>query len=142
GYLAELRRNDQFVHLIMKTRERLELLYGDERTASGKVKAGPRKGGGAAEELRREKQRIFEQLRQEYAQLKSQWGGDTQYDDWFARQINNAHLNSVAAYYDLVPGFERLLAANGGDLEKFYQAAERLSRLPKAERQRALRTSK
>src|SRR6266481_5977612 len=38
-YLAELSRNQQFVHLIMKTREQLEHLYGDEHTKEGKVKA-------------------------------------------------------------------------------------------------------
>ena len=44
----------------------------------------------------------------------------------------------MAAYYDLVPGFERLLELNGGDLEKFYQAADRLTHEPKAERHRRL----
>ena len=31
-YLAELRRTAQFARLVMNTRERLETLYGDERT--------------------------------------------------------------------------------------------------------------
>ena len=44
----------------------------------------------------------------------------------------------MAAYYDLVPGFEKLLAQNGGDLEKFYSAAERLSQLPKKQRHQEL----
>ena len=45
----------------------------------------------------------------------------------------------MAAYYDLVPAFERLLEQNGGDLEKFYQAAERLAGEPKAQRHLRLR---
>ena len=57
-----------------------------------------------------------------------------------ARALNNAQLNSVAAYYDLVPGFEQLLKLNGGDLAKFYQAADKLAHEPKAERQRRLRS--
>jgi len=72
--------------------------------------------------------------------LKQRWGGESDYDPWFARQVNNAKLNSVAAYYDLVPGFEHLLALNGGDLEKFYQAAERLAQKTKKERHLWLRT--
>ena len=32
------------------------------------------------------------------------------YDDWFEAGLNNAHLASVATYFDCVPGFERLLA--------------------------------
>ena len=139
-YLAELRRTDQFTHLIMNTRERLEALYGDERTEEGEVKAVERKRATPPEQLRREKQDLIGRLQREYARLKLQWGGDTQYDDWFAQPVNNAQLNSVAAYYDLVPGFERLLEQNGGDLEKFYQAAERLAGEPKAERHRWLRT--
>jgi hypothetical protein len=46
----------------------------------------------------------------------------------------------VAAYYDLVPGFECLLQQKGGDLEKFYAAADQLAREPKTERDRRLRT--
>ncbi len=83
---------------------------------------------------------MLDRLRREYTRLKTQWGGSTDYDAWFAGPINNAQLNSVAAYYDLVPGFERLLEQNGGDLEKFYEAADRLAREPKADRHRWLRT--
>lgn len=139
NYLAELRRTDQFARLIATTRGRLEALYGDERTPDGQIKAARKKGTIEPEQLRQRKQQILGQLKQEYAQLKSQWGGNTEYDDWFARPVNNAQLNSVADYYDLVPGFECLLALNGGDLEKFYQAADKLAGEPKAARQLRLR---
>ena len=139
-YLGELRRTAQFARLIATTRGRLEALYGDEQTPDGQIKASRKKGAVAPEELRQRKQQILGQLQQEYAQLKAQWGGNTDYDNWFAGPVNNAQLNSVADYYDLVPGFEHLLAQNGGDLEKFYQAADRLAGEPKAERQQKLRT--
>jgi len=139
SYLSQLQRTDQFVHLIMNTRAQLEELYGDERTAEGKIKAA-KKHPVPTEQLRQEKLRIMDRLQQDYAQLKAQWGGGTGYDNWFGRQVNNAQLNSVAAYYDLVPGFQRLLESNGGDLEKFYQAADKLAKKPKKERQQSLRT--
>jgi predicted aminopeptidase len=139
-YLAELRRTRQFASLIMTTRERLAKLYGDERTEEGSLRAMKKKRAMPPEQLRAQKQDLINRLQQEYAQLKAQWGGNTAYDDWFAEPVNNAQLNSVAAYYDLVPGFERLLAQNGGDLEKFYEAADRLAREPKRERDRWLRT--
>ena len=139
-YLAELRRNRQFANLIMNTCERLEALYGDERTEEGKVKAGNKKRALPPERLRAQKQHLIDRLQQEYAQLKAQWGGSTEYDEWFAGPVNNAQLNSVAAYYDLVPGFERLLEQNGGDLEKFYEAADRLTHEPRMERCRLLRS--
>lgn len=133
-YEAQLRRNDQFVHLIMSTRERLQTLYGDERTDSGLVQSTSKKHDVPREEMRQQKQLILDDLLKRYAHLKEQWGGVTEYDDWFAHGLNNAKLNSVAAYYDLVPGFERLLALNGGDLQKFYDAAKRLSKLSMKER--------
>ena len=138
NYLAELRRTRQFVHLITVTREQLEALYGDERTEEGRVTATTKKRGIPPQEFREQKRRIIDRLQGDYAKLKQEWQGDTSYDAWFARQVNNAQLNSVAAYYDLVPGFEHLLELNGGDLEKFYTEAERLSKMPKKDRHQRL----
>ena len=138
-YLAQLRRSDQFVHLIMKTREKLIALFGDQRTEEGKLKASRKAQGAEADELRRKKREVFENLQKEYARLKETWGGSNEYDEWFSQEVNNARLNSVAAYYDLLPAFEHLLELNGGDLEKFYAEAERLSKKPKKERQQWLR---
>lgn len=138
AYAATLRRNDQFVHLIMNTRARLETIYGDTRDKDGRIR-GAKEPPAAPGQLQREKQRVFDQLRGEYAQLKAQWNGDSGYDDWFTRELNNAQLNTIANYYDYVPGFERLLELNGGDLEKFYAAVERLSKMSAEERHRWLR---
>lgn len=139
-YLAEVRRTTQFARLITDTRDRLVTLYGDERTEGGKIKTTKSKRAVPPEQLRRQKQELLDRLQREYTQLKAQWGGAKDYDPWFARPINNAQLNSVAAYYDFVPGFERLLEQNGGDLGKFYEAADRLTHEPKAERHRRLRS--
>ncbi len=133
-YLAHLRRNNQFVHLVKRTRLRLESLYGDERTPTGKIKAAKKRRDVPPGQLRAEKQRIFEEMRQEYRGIRQQWGGEPEYDGWFDHPINNARLNAVAAYYDLVPAFERLLALNGADLERFYDAASRLAQQPKKKR--------
>lgn len=139
NYRAHLDRSSQFVHLVMSTRARLEALYGDERTKDGKIKAGRKKNPEAAEKLRAQKEQILREMKEQYVRLKAQWGGDPEYDGWFSHPINNAHLNSVAAYYDFVPAFEQILAAHGGDMEKFYQAAEQLSKRPKPERHEQLR---
>jgi len=137
-YMSSLRRNREFVQLINATRDKLEIVYGAERTSAGKLKAKKNPRNISPDELRRAKQRIFDALRRDYEKLKADWGGYTGYDEWLARGVNNAQLNSVATYYDLVPAFERLLQANSGDLEKFYAAAKKLAKLPKAERQRRL----
>jgi len=53
---------------------------------------------------------------------------------WVERGINNAHLASVATYWDCVPGFERALAAQGRDLPAFYAEVRRLAKLAPAQR--------
>jgi len=65
--------------------------------------------------------------------------GATDYDEWFGDDLNNAKLNSVANYYDFLPGFRHLLELNAGDLNAFYDAVQLLADLPKEERHRRLR---
>jgi predicted aminopeptidase len=137
-YVEQVRRATEFARLVKETRKRLQALYRDEETDSGKLKAAREPSPFSPLDMRRQKQDLLERMRQEYLALKAQWGGAADYDAWFAQPLNNAQLNSVAAYYDLVPGFERLLAANGGDLNKFYAAADKLTHQSKAERQRVL----
>ena len=58
--------------------------------------------------------------------------------NWLERGVNNAQLASVATYWDCVGGFERVLAAQGGDLPAFYAEVRHLSRLPAAARREQL----
>ena len=138
-YLAHLERTRAFVHLVQKTRERLEALYGDTKTDHGRLKATDKNRSVPPEQLRAEKGQILEDMKREYAALKERSTSDDDYSGWFKHPINNAHLNSVAAYYDFVPGFEQLLADNGGDLDKYYVAVERLSKESQDDRHAALR---
>jgi predicted aminopeptidase len=126
-YNASIEHDRLFVHLVLSTRERLAKLYGD---SAGKV---------PLEQLRREKQRVFDELRRQYEELKTSWGGYSGYDNWFAHDLNNAKLNTVANYYDYLPGFQRLLQENGGDIDKFNIAVEHLSKEPENQRHQKLR---
>jgi predicted aminopeptidase len=138
AYRVSLQRHDQFVHLILGTRAKLETIYGDTRDKSGKIQAA-RESPAPPDKVREDKERVFTDLRRDYARLKEEWNGANGYDDWFAHELNNAQLNTIANYYDFVPGFERLLQANGGDLEKFYDAVERLAKMSQEERHQRLR---
>lgn len=140
NYLAYLQRNSEFVHLVMKTRARLETLFGDTHNEEGKVRSTDKNRDVPTSGLRTKKQQVYADFRKDLYALKAKWGGRSGYDSWFEHSINNAHLNSIAEYFDLVPGFQELLALNGNDLEKFYEAAERLAKKPKKERQEFLRT--
>jgi len=139
AYERSLKRNLEFVGIVMKTRARLELLYGDTRTREGKIQGSREPFIGDPGGMLEEKRQVVEALRQEYATLKQSWGGNGDYDDWFEQPINNAKLNSVAAYYDLVPGFEQLLRLNNGDLAEFYKDARRLAHSPREQRRQRLK---
>lgn len=52
---------------------------------------------------------------------------------------SNALIAAFATYHDKLPAFERLLAQADGDLEAFYARVRALARLPRAERDAALR---
>ncbi len=139
NYVAHLDRTRAFVHLILKTRQRLEVLYGDEVTDQGKIVGTTKSRSVPPDRMRAEKQRIFDDLKRQYTELMAGSHVDDAYAGWFKHPINNAHLNSVAAYYDFVPGFEQLLAESGGDLEKYYVAVEKLAKQPKEARHATLR---
>jgi predicted aminopeptidase len=114
-----------FVALVLETRDQLETIYDDPRL-SDKAKMD-------------RKAQIFTEMRHKHEELKAKWGGKSQYDRWFAAEINNAKLNTISAYYTLVPAFRALLQSNGGDLEKFYSAVQKLGKMPKAKRHSVLR---
>jgi len=123
-YRKDSMREKQFIELFAHTRQQLAKLY-----ASGLP----------VEQMRRQKAQEFAQLAAEIRALEERHGlRATLYDQWIEAGLNNARLASEANYYDCVPGFERLLAEQGGDLPRFYGAAKELARLPLAERHQKL----
>jgi predicted aminopeptidase len=117
------RRRTGFVRLIETYRGRLDALYRTDL---------------APDAMRARKAELFEELRADYLRLKQDWGGFAGYDHWFSRPPNNALLASVGIYTKRVPAFQALLAREGGDLQRFYEAARELARLGKAQRTAAL----
>jgi len=119
SHLVQQEHYVQVVELLSATRAELRTLY-----ASGL----------APEALRDRKRVAFATLRSSYADLKSRWGGHAPFDTWFEEDLNNAHLASVATYFKCVPGFQRELAARGGDLTAFYARARELAKLDQDKR--------
>jgi predicted aminopeptidase len=115
------RRKRDFSELVERTRGRLRALYASDL---------------APESMRARKLQVLDTMRAEYQVLKAGWGGYAGYDGWFAQPVNNAQLASVAIYSQLVPNFQALLAENGGELPKFYDAVRALTR-QSAEQRRA-----
>ena len=88
--------------------------------------------------MRARKQEQFALLTQDMRDLESRQGRSSGYEEWLEQGLNNAHLASVATYFDCVPGFERLLDREEGDLPRFYAAVRALAKEPAAERHRKL----
>jgi predicted aminopeptidase len=88
--------------------------------------------------MRARKRQTFASLRESYDRLKATWVGPAPFEAWFKGEVNNAHLAAVATYYDCMPGFERELAAAGGDLTAFYRRVRALAKLEQRARDAAV----
>jgi predicted aminopeptidase len=110
----------RFVALLRHARDRLARLYASDASRREKL---------------RRKRRIFAGLATDIGALEHRLGVRSPlYDQWISEGLNNADLVSIGTYYDCVPGFERLLRRENDDLPRFYAAARKLAREPKAER--------
>jgi predicted aminopeptidase len=74
------------------------------------------------EQRRALKHEILDAAGKRVLAVERQFKVRTGYDQWISDGLNNAHLASVGTYFDCVPGFQRLLAANGGNLPAYYAA--------------------
>ncbi|MED5535411.1 MAG: aminopeptidase [Pseudomonadota bacterium] len=116
-YRERIQRRADFSRLVSDQQERLREVFA--RTDSAEAK-------------RTAKQAAFDLMRKEYEVLKQTWGGATDYDLWFARPLNNAHLASFSTYGRWLPGMRSFLEALG--LEGFYGEMEVLGKLSSSER--------
>ena len=110
----------RLVGLLRSTRDRLARLYASKLPRALKLER---------------KKRLFASLAHDIEALERRLRVRFPvYDAWIAQGLNNAELASVGTYHDCVPGFERLLEKEHGSLPRFYAAARRLAKEPKARR--------
>jgi predicted aminopeptidase len=108
SYRRYWHNREQVVALIGLAREDLKALYRQNLPA---------------QRLRDAKQQRLQALREQYQRLRQTLDGDPGYDSWFAGELNNARLGSVAAYHTYVDVFLSMLATQHGDLPAFYVEA-------------------
>ncbi len=98
--------------------------------------------GGDDAARRAAKAQAIAALQADYLTLKAGWKLTEEeakrYDDWFYRDLNNARLGSVAVYTEHVAAFARLIAEDGGDMQKFHARVKALAALPRDERKQRL----
>jgi predicted aminopeptidase len=78
------------------------------------------------DQRRERKHEILAATGEQVLAMERQFKLRTGYDQWIADGLNNAHLASIGTYFDCVPGFQRLLEANRGDLPAFYAAVRKM----------------
>lgn len=123
-FKTDVKLEREFISLVLQTRNRLGKLYADKSQPT--------------DVMRKLKAAEFTRLRKEADDLKNRWGGNVPVDRWFSRPVNNARLNTLSTYYDLVPGFEKMIAADGNDLEKIFKRVEAMKTLSNHDRKTAL----
>ena len=126
AYMEKIKRREEFTSLVLKHRARLQEIYSSNLSDA---------------EKRAAKARVFEELRGDYASLKASWNGYAVFDNWFKQDLNNAHLAAIGLYSQYVAAFQKLLGQQGGNLAGFYRAVENTTRLPKPEREAAIKAS-
>ncbi len=112
----------QVIDLLRRTRTELNAVYAS---------------GADVEQMRERKKAVFDGMREAFTVLHRQWGS-APFESWFRSDLNNAHLASIATYYDCVPGFQRELDAVHGDLKAFYRRVHELAALDQAARDAAV----
>ncbi len=118
------RQRQQFIELVLASRERLQQLYASNLPAAA---------------MRAAKQAEFERLRRDYRALRQrEWGGQGRYDAWIESPLNNAKLLPFGLYDQWVQAFARLFEREGRGWPAFYAAVAALGRLPEASRRAEL----
>ena len=119
-----LKQREQFVGLVLNTRQRLQNLYAQPVPDA---------------EMRQRKAAEFERMRREYRQLRhKEWAGNNRFDAWVNAPMNNAKLLPFGLYDQWVPAFAALFEHLDRDWPRFYREVEQLGKLPRQQRKAAL----
>ncbi len=122
-YEANLEKSRDAVHLMLRTREKLKAVYACTYRS--------------VETERLAKQRVFDDMLKEAGAVSPHARININHAP---KVWNNARLNTVATYYTMVPGFERLLKEKSGDLEAFHHEVASMRKLNNEQRMKILGT--
>ena len=114
---------DEVIALIESTRERLSDLYA---------------GASSDADKRLAKLAIFDEARAAHAEIAARRGVSGGYSSWFAGELNNARIGSIAAYNSYRPAFVNMIHAHARDFGEFYRYAAAVGKLGRDARDRCL----
>jgi predicted aminopeptidase len=116
-YRARLARQAEFAGLVARQGSRLREIFAVEAGESA---------------LRSAKAAAYSAMQSDYESLRDSWGGDADFDGWFAGGFNNASLAALTSYQRWVPGLRTRLAMLGPGA--FYLEFQAVLALSPAER--------
>ena len=118
---ARQARRGKFVRLVKQARAELKQLYASEMPAG-------------TDDTREQKEQTLQDFRRRLIELRAGWRSTNSYSSWLSKPVNNARLNTVSTYFDLVPAFLTLLERHESDFESFYVEVERIGEMKKEDR--------
>ncbi|MCG8378779.1 MAG: aminopeptidase [Proteobacteria bacterium] len=117
-----LSREEEFVNLILKYKEKLEVLYSTN----------------LPDQIKRDrKKELFNGIREEYKIIKLNWQKDY-YGNWIKTRLNNASIASVVSYRKYLPAFLNMFEASQENIDIFFNKIRILTQCSLAERQMIL----
>jgi predicted aminopeptidase len=114
-YEKEARVERDFVRLALETREELKEVYAQTYRSR--------------ETERLQKEAALARFHQRALALDRRHGGTMKIERWFKKPVNNARLATISSYYEMLPGFEAMLAAREGDLDLFFADVDAMRRM-------------
>lgn len=117
------RYRDEVIKLIGSTRERLSKIYAGDPDDAGK---------------RESKNQIFSEARDAHADIAARHQIKNGFTHWFAGELNNAKIGSVAAYNSLTPAFINMIRAYKLDFALFFKYAQAVGDLETSTRNSCL----
>jgi predicted aminopeptidase len=117
--MASLEVQQRFAQFVGDYREQLRVLYAESAPASVQQAS---------------KNIIINEMRSAWTRHQDA----AYYTEWFAGDINNAKLATVAAYFDWVPAFEQLFLNSGQQFEVFLTQVEAMTHVSNGDRQQQL----
>lgn len=113
----------EVMELIESTRARLAGIYDTDRSDADK---------------RKDKALVFADSRDSHQVIASKHGVTGGFKAWFAGELNNAKIGSIAAYNSQMPAFTNMLRAHELNFAAFYEYVAAVGALDKTERDSCL----
>ena len=117
------RYRDEVIALIGSAREQLTGIYAGDSDDAYK---------------RESKTSVFTRAREQHAEIAARHGVEGGYTHWFAGELNNAKIGSVAAYNSQTPAFINMMYAYNLDFSSFYVYVQAVGDLEKSARDNCL----